>query len=102
MGGGLIWCEPDDHPIFSNNPFCQVAVILLILFLNHPDAKWLVWQAAATTFAFSSVFIHLVNLSYLYCCDERKFRCKKLSLVSMALGCPIFAYIFFSLRSETK
>ena len=32
--GGLVWCEPDQHPFFSQHPFHQFAFILLILFFK--------------------------------------------------------------------
>ena len=37
-GGGLVWCEPDDHPFFQSevkNKFCDVySVLLFTLFFN--------------------------------------------------------------------
>ena len=32
--GGFVWCEPDDHPLFSKHPFSKVAVILFLLFFK--------------------------------------------------------------------
>ena len=58
----FVWCEPDEHPFwFSKHPFCQVAVILLILFFKSSWCKRAVPQAAATTFLPSLLFLSFFN-----------------------------------------
>ena len=70
LGMVVVWCGVNQMIIhFSKHPFCQVGVILLILFLKsswckiESAARNLInslpqaLQAAATTFAFSSVYI---------------------------------------------
>ena len=37
--GGFVWCEPDDHPLFSKHPFSKVAVILFLLFFKSSRYK---------------------------------------------------------------
>ena len=63
---GMVWTGWSS--LFAKHPFRQVAVIILIL---HFKSSWwkiasAVPQSAATTVAFSSVFILLLRVWYLY------------------------------------
>ena len=80
-GGGLVWCEPDDHPFFWSIHSTKRPTFYLSFSSNYPGAKSVVrhgieWipSPAAKAFAFSSVcfFCMLLKLSPLSRCLAKK------------------------------
>ena len=44
LGGGLVWCEPSDHPFFRSIHSAKCTFFYSSFSSNHPGAKSLVWQ----------------------------------------------------------
>ena len=43
-GGGLVWCELDDHPFFHSIHSAKHLLFYSFVSSNHPGGKWLGWK----------------------------------------------------------